>query len=68
VIVEGVEQAIDVSGAWMARMIAANREALARVMNVSTSFSWRPQESYFLGRKRRKARDQDKDKNKKEED
>ena len=70
VIVEGVEQAIDVSAAWMARMIAANRDALARVMDVSTSFSWRPQESYFLGRKRRKARDQDKgqDKNKKEED
>ncbi len=68
VIVEGAGQAIDVSGAWMARMIAANKAALARVMNVSTSFSWRPQEAYFLGRKRRKAKDKAKDKNKKEED
>jgi len=72
VIVEGVGQAIDASGVWIARMIAANRAALARVMNVSTSFTWRPQEAYFLGRKRRKARDKAKDKetdkSKKEED
>ncbi|HSF78131.1 MAG TPA: hypothetical protein VLA38_05915, partial [Steroidobacteraceae bacterium] len=72
VIVEGVGQAIDASGLWIARMIAANRAALARVMNVSTSFTWRPQEAYFLGRKRRKARDkakdEEQDKSKKEED
>jgi hypothetical protein len=70
VIVEGVEQAIDVSGVWVARMVAANKAALARLLSASTSFSWRPQEAYFLGRKRRKARDKDKDadKNKKEED
>ena len=74
VMVEGVEQAIDASGVWVARMMAANRAALARLLNVSTSFSWRPQEAYFLGRKRRKARDKEMDKdedtnkNKKEED
>jgi len=61
VLLEGISRAIDVTAVWMARMIVANTYALARAMNVSTSFSWRPQEAYFLGRKRRQPTDQKED-------
>jgi len=52
VLLEGIARAIDVTAVWMARMIVANTYALAKAMNVSTSFGWRPQEAYFLGRKK----------------
>lgn len=61
VLLEGITRAIDVTAVWMARMIVANTYALARAMNVPTSFSWRPQEAYFLGRKRRQPTDQKED-------
>jgi hypothetical protein len=61
VLLEGITRAIDVTAVWMARMIVANTYALAKAMNVSTSFSWRPQEAYFLGRKRRQPTDQKED-------
>ena len=61
VLLEGITRAIEVSAVWMARMIVANTYALAKAMNVSTSFSWRPQEAYFLGRKRRQPTDQKED-------
>lgn len=61
VLLEGIARAIDVTAVWMARMIVANTYALAKAMNVSTSFSWRPQEAYFLGRKLRQPTDQKED-------
>jgi hypothetical protein len=67
VIVDGVSQALDVSSAWIARRAVSNWHALTRTLGATTSFSWRPQEAYFLGRKRRQAKDKGKDKDKKED-
>lgn len=51
-LLEGIARAIDVTASWMARKIIANTYALARTMSVTTSFGWRPQAAYFLGRKK----------------
>lgn len=61
VLLEGITRAIDVSAVWMARMIVANTHSLAKAMDLSTSFSWRPQQAYLLGRKRRQPADQKED-------
>jgi hypothetical protein len=41
----------------IAHALVAGAHALARIVHVSPAFSWRPQEAYFLGRKRRQRAD-----------
>jgi len=53
VLLQGTAQAIGASADLVARTLFQGAHAVARIVHVSPAFSWRPQEAYFLGRKRR---------------
>ena len=53
VLLEGTTRAIGAGADWVARALVTSTQAVARIVHVSPAFSWRPQEAYFLGRKRR---------------
>ena len=53
VLLQGTAAAISAGADWVARALVASTHAVARIVYVSPAFSWRPQEAYFLGRKRR---------------
>jgi hypothetical protein len=53
VVLEGTARAIGAGADWVAGTLVASAHALARIVYVSPAFSWRPQEAYLLGRKRR---------------
>jgi hypothetical protein len=57
VLLEGAARAIATSADWVARTLVQGAHAVARIVYVSPVFSWRPQEAYFLGRKRRQRTD-----------
>jgi len=57
VLLEGTAQAIEAGAQWIARTLVQGAHAVARIVHVSPAFSWRPQEAYFLGRKRRQRTD-----------
>ena len=57
VLLQGTAWAIGAGAEWVARALVASTHALARIVHVSPAFSWRPQEAYFLGRKRRQRTD-----------
>jgi hypothetical protein len=57
VLLEGTAQAIGAGADLVARTLVLGAHAVARIVHVSPSFSWRPQEAYFLGRKRRQRAD-----------
>jgi hypothetical protein len=53
VLLQGTAQVVGASADLVARTLVQGAQAVARIVHVSPSFSWRPQEAYFLGRKRR---------------
>jgi len=53
VLLQGTARAISASADWVARTLVQGAQAVARIVHVSPAFSWRPQEAYLLGRKRR---------------
>ena len=53
VLLQGTAQAIGAGADLVARALVQGAHAVARIVHVSPAFSWRPQEAYFLGRKRR---------------
>ena len=53
VLLQGTVRVISTGADWVARALVASTHAVARIVHVSPVFSWRPQEAYFLGRKRR---------------
>ena len=53
VLLQAAARAIGAGADWVARALVASIHAVARIVHVSPAFSWRPQEAYFLGRKRR---------------
>lgn len=53
VVLEGTARAIGAAADRIAGTLVAGAHALARIVYVSPAFSWRPQEAYLLGRKRR---------------
>lgn len=57
VLLEGTARAIGAGAEWVARTLVLGAHAVARIVHVSPAFSWRPQEAYFLGRKRRQRAD-----------
>lgn len=57
VLLQGAAWAIGASAEWVARTLVQGAQAVARIVHVSPAFSWRPQEAYFLGRKRRQRTD-----------
>ena len=57
VLLEGAVQAIGAAADLFARTLVQGAHAVARIVHVSPGFSWRPQEAYFLGRKRRQRTD-----------
>jgi hypothetical protein len=59
VLLEGMAQAIGAGADWVARTLVQGAQAVARIVHVSPGFSWRPQEAYFLGRKRRQRADKE---------
>ena len=59
VLLQGTARAISASADWVARTLVQGAHAVARIVHVSPAFSWRPQEAYFLGRKRRQRTDKE---------
>jgi hypothetical protein len=57
VLLQGTARAISASADRVARTLVQGAHAVARIVYVSPSFSWRPQEAYLLGRKRRQRTD-----------
>jgi len=57
VLLQGTARAIIAGADWVARTLVQGAHAVARIVYVSPAFSWRPQEAYFLGRKRRQRTD-----------
>jgi hypothetical protein len=53
VLLQGTAQVVGAGAELVARTLVHGAQALARIVHVSPAFSWRPQEAYFLGRKRR---------------
>jgi len=53
VFLQAMAQAIGAGADLVARTLVLGAHAVARIVHVSPAFSWRPQEAYFLGRKRR---------------
>ena len=59
VLLQGMARAISASADWVARTLVLGAQAVARIVHVSPAFSWRPQEAYLLGRKRRQRADKE---------
>jgi hypothetical protein len=59
VVLEGTAGAIGAAADWIAGTLVAGAHAVARIVHVSPAFSWRPQEAYLLGRKRRQRTDKE---------
>jgi hypothetical protein len=57
VLLEGTARAISAGADLVAQTLVQGAHAVARIVHVSPAFSWRPQEAYFLGRKRRQRTD-----------
>ena len=57
VLLQGTARAISAGADWVAWTLVQGAHAVARIVYVSPAFSWRPQEAYFLGRKRRQRTD-----------
>jgi len=57
VLLQGTARALAASADLVARTLVQGAHAVARIVHVSPAFSWRPQEAYFLGRKRRQRTD-----------
>jgi len=57
VLLQGTARAISAGADWVAWTLVQGAHAVARIVYVSPAFSWRPQEAYFLGRKRRQRMD-----------
>jgi len=57
VLLQGTAQAIAAGADLVAQTLVVGAHAVARIVHVSPAFSWRPQEAYFLGRKRRQRTD-----------
>jgi hypothetical protein len=57
VLLQGTARAITAGAEWVARTLVLGAQAVARIVYVSPAFSWRPQEAYLLGRKRRQRAD-----------
>jgi hypothetical protein len=57
VLLQGMAHVISASAEWVAQTLVLGARAIARIVHVSPAFSWRPQEAYFLGRKRRQRAD-----------
>jgi len=57
VLLQGTARAIGAGADLVARTLVQGAQAVARIVHVSPGFSWRPQEAYFLGRKRRQRTD-----------
>jgi hypothetical protein len=53
VLLQGTAQVVGAGADLVARTLVQGAQAVARIVHVSPAFSWRPQEAYFLGRKRR---------------
>jgi hypothetical protein len=57
VLLEGTARVVTAGADFVAQTLVLGARAVARIVHVSPGFSWRPQEAYFLGRKRRQRAD-----------